>query len=160
MGTSRAQMQTVFVDDVIIKGKKHKNSPGPCSYDKPKPFGTIGVWTTFSPRLDKSGMRVDKYDKSYFDKEKTLPGPGSYQAPDIVGAKITSSRINNEASFKFSKSNDRWRSPTESIKSPSPDLYSPRAALGLDVSSKNPRGPVPKIGKDNSNILDFHFKMK
>lgn len=153
-------MQTVFVDDVIVKGRKHANSPGPFSYDKPKPFGTIGILSTFSPRLDKSGMRVDKYDKSYFDKEKTLPGPGTYQAPDTVGVKISNSKIITQASFKFSKSNDRWRSPTEKIKSPSPDLYSPRAALGFDISSKNPRMPVPKIGNDKTNILDFHFKMK
>jgi len=67
MGTSRDQMQTLFVDDVILKGKKHINCPGPFSYDKPKPFGQIGMFYTMSPKLFKSGMRVDKYDPSYFN---------------------------------------------------------------------------------------------
>lgn len=105
-------------------------------------------------------MRVDKYDKSYFDQERALPGPGSYHAPNIVGAKVCNSKIITEVKFSFSKSNDRWQSPTEKTKSPSPDLYSPRSALGFDIISKNQRTPVPKIGKDRTNILDFHFKMK
>lgn len=67
IGTSRDQMQTLFVDDVATKGKKHTNCPGPFSYDKPKPFGTIGIFSAFRPKLYKSGMRVDKYDSSYFD---------------------------------------------------------------------------------------------
>lgn len=71
---------------MLDTGRKQM-SPSPDSYDKSKTFGNNkgSVHYTFSPRQERSGLRVDKFDNAHYNREKKLPGPGYYHTPDVVG---------------------------------------------------------------------------
>jgi len=68
--------------------------------------------------------------------------------------------MNTSRMSSFPKAVDRWQAPAQDDKSPSPDRYNPKAGMSLDVSSRQPRVPRTKFGRDNSSILDMHFSMK
>jgi hypothetical protein len=100
-------------------------------------------------------MRSDRYDPKHFKGEKNLPGPGSYQQAEVIGAlKMTSSITPTQSKFSFSKAHDRFSVPTEKLKSPSPAAYKPNAEISIDVSSRQPKVPRTKFGNDRTDILD------
>ena len=111
-------------------------------------------------RLVRYGLRSDNSSEYFLNLQKELPGPGSYGHLDTIGA------INHKSSFMTSrmpsipKAQDRFRAPTEIVKSPSPDSYSPKASIGFDVSSRQPKVQRTKFGNDKTDILDLHFSMK
>ena len=50
--------------------------------------------------------------------------------------------------------------PTEKIRAPAPDAYSPLTMIGFNISSRMPKVPSFKIGNDRTNTLDFEYKIK
>lgn len=77
-----------------------------------------------SPRRDRSGLRSDLRHNYYLKEQSKLPGPGSYSNIDLVGTNIANSTLQNSRKSTI-PTQGRFMAPTEKVKSPSPDLYSP-----------------------------------
>ena len=105
-------------------------------------------------------MRSDQSHDHYFDQQKKLPGPGTYGHHDLVGRQNSNSQFVTSPRSSVPKANDRFRAPTEMVKSPSPDTYYPLQQIGFDVSSRQPRAPRTKFGQDKSDILALQYSMK
>jgi len=75
--------------------------------------------------LEKHGGRCDRYDQYYFDREKKLPGPGSYAETQTVGTKMTASTMITSRQSSIPKAQDRFMSPTIHKQLPSPNQYTP-----------------------------------
>ena len=159
-GTSRDRMQKLGVDDVLDRADKHQNMPSPNTYTRTIDFKTKGPKYTMGPKQIKTGRRSDGCDDWHYSRQKNLPGPGYYHQPDLVGTKNSSSTIVAAPSFGFGTARDRFAAPTEKNKAPAPDRYQPQAEIGVDVSSRMPKVPRPKIGNDRTDILDMKFGMK
>ena len=78
-------MKKMFIDD--IKKKGDVSSPGPGRYEEKKKFGDDGAKKCMGSRLLTGDLALDKSAK--------LPGPGSYENPDVTGQKVASSVIQN-----------------------------------------------------------------
>ncbi len=63
--------------------------------------------------------------------------------------------------MQMPKAEDRFKRPNskEVEKLPSPFNYTPNDALGIDISSRQPKAPRTKFGKDRSDILDKEFEI-
>lgn len=81
-------------------------------------------------------MRSDLRHKSYLRQQGKLPGPGSYSQLDTIGASVINSTIHSSRKSSVPRAHDRWKAPTFGVKSPSPAMYSPKAGIGADVSSR------------------------
>lgn len=79
---------------------------------------------------------------------------------DVVGATVANSQFMSSRKSSIPKASDRFVAPTEFVKAPAPDMYSPRQQIGNDVSSRQPKVPRTKFGKDRTDILDIHYSMK
>jgi len=65
---------------------------------------------------------------------------------EVCANKVASSVRKTAPITKFSQATDRFAVLSTSIDScPAPDLYSPRAELGIDVSSRQPKVPRAKF---------------
>ena len=80
-GVGRGNMNRLFIDRI----KKHGdvNKPGPGRYSHERKFGSEGLTYSMAEKLN--------HDELCLKKSKKLPGPGYYQAPDIVGQDMTQS---------------------------------------------------------------------
>lgn len=70
--------------DEILK-KKDENLPGPDRYAKKDTFGADSGTTHFS-----MGKRLNHFDKE-LKRERAKPGPGYYNAADMVGQGLSTS---------------------------------------------------------------------
>ena len=101
VGLGRDVMQKNHIYRIDDEAGKKIASPSPDSYNKAQTFGAAGTHYTMRKRMNRYGNRVDKYDDYYYNSEKKLPGPGSYQHPETVGSAMMSStfRTSQQASF-------------------------------------------------------------
>jgi hypothetical protein len=67
-------------------------------------FGKTGIKYSLKGKLNKTGLRVDKTCNAYLNQQRLLPGPGSYNQPDLVAnSMFASSRKSSfpKTEFKF-----------------------------------------------------------
>ena len=80
-GVGRDNMKKMFIDNIKKDGDISR--PGPGKYSHEKRFGSMGVTYSMAQKLN--------HDDLILAKSKKLPGPGYYQAPDVVGQDLAQS---------------------------------------------------------------------
>ena len=73
---------------------------------------------------------------------------------------LTQSHIKTESKYTFGKAKDRFDVPTRKIPAPAPNVYSPLNNLNENYNSTFTKALQTKIGKNNTSIIDQHFKMQ
>lgn len=76
-------MLKIHIEDINNKGKVGLSPPGPGKYEPKKTFGAAGFHKSFSPRLG--------FDSIALKRQKGLPGPGQYKAPEVISQGIINS---------------------------------------------------------------------
>ena len=153
-------MQKNHIDRIQDEAGKKIASPSPDSYNKATTFGAAGTHYTMRKRMNRYGNRVDKFDDHYYNTERKLPGPGSYQHPETVGSAMMSSTFKTSQQASFPKAQDRFRPPAVPKVQPSPNQYAPKADIVQHVKSNHPRVAMTKFGMDKSDILDNRWGKK
>ena len=105
-------------------------------------------------KLYRYGNRVDKFDTYYFDSQKKLPGPGSYNHNDMVGKSQVSSIMNSTQQFSVPQAQDRFKSPTIIKHNACPGSYTPAASIDQHKLSQHKYVQRTKFGVDNTNVLE------
>jgi len=78
-------MNNIFVDDIKHHGDKQLNPPSPDRYRVADTFGKVGLKYSMGANVYRSGLKNDNMHDYYRDRERKLPGPGSYHHSDVVG---------------------------------------------------------------------------
>lgn len=96
-------------------------------------------------------------DELALDKSKKLPGPGFYQHPDVVGAKLASSNVLTESKFSVPKADDRFRTGRFNV--PGAGSYEPKNHLNMNFNSQHKYVGATSIGNDKLNFEHTEWKM-
>ena len=106
-GVSRVQMKKIHVDEILKK--TDENLPGPDRYPKKNLFSGKQGDLEGSSMQYSMRRKLDHFAK-HLEKEKKRPGPGTYQARDLVGGGIANnSTMRSATSSAFPKSEDRFK---------------------------------------------------
>ena len=144
LGRDRVKKNHIYaIEDQV---PRREVNPSPDQYEKDKSFGFTGIKYSIPGRNKRTGLRVDQTHDYYLTAQKKLPGPGSYEAAELVGSKIINSKMGSGRRFSVPQASDRFLAPTEKLKAPAPDTYTPMQRLGEDVSSRQPKVPRTKFG--------------
>lgn len=84
-GVSRSAMKKLHVDEILKK--KDENLPGPERYPKKDTFGLAAGSTMYSMR-----KKLGHFDME-LNRQKKRPGPGSYDANNLVGSGLNNSTM-------------------------------------------------------------------
>jgi len=143
-GVSRGAMKKIHVEEILKK--KDENLPGPDRYMKKDCFGKDAASTSYSMR-----KKLGAFDRQ-LGREKKLPGPGSYNADDLVGSGLNTSTMKSATKSSFPKSTDRFRPPKQ--QSPAATKYEVRDGLNMNFSSVRQFAGSTKFGSNTKNFMD------
>ena len=88
----------------------------------------------------------------HLKREKNSPGPGYYNADDLVGKGITSSVQRSAIKNSFPKSVDRFRPPKQ--QSPPATTYSVKDGLNMNFNSQRTNMGLTKFGTNTKTFID------
>ena len=146
-GVSRTAMKKLYVDEILNTGKV-VNEPGPDRYTMEAGFGlpkNNGQLYSMRPKNDPFVQHLDKATK--------LPGPASYHdTVNLAGSKQLNSRLHNQPSNAFEKSNDRFRITT--FNNPAGTDYTPKSNLNQNVKSGFTFRGSTKFGQETRTFID------
>lgn len=110
-------MKKLYVDEILKTNEKQLANPGPGQYTH-----TADTVAEASKRGSVYSMRKRLYEEDRrLKKQSKLPGPGSYQSPDLTGTVNKTSNVTTAQSNAFSKSQDRFKIANTDL--PAPNLY-------------------------------------
>lgn len=137
-------MKKQFVDEIFKK--KDDNLPGPDRYGKADGFGVGGGTQHYSMR-----KKLGHFDMQ-LKRELAKPGPGSYNASNMVGQGLSTSNHRTATQSCFPKSNDRFRPPKQ--QSPAVTTYSVRDGINMNFSSVRHNVGSTRIGTNKKTFID------
>ena len=154
-GVSRDQMKKEFVGEAE---KESLRSPGPFTYRDPPMFYESSQKASMRPRLVRHGTKDENYSEYHLEQERKRPGPGYYEAMNVVGSRMPNSTFRSYRQNTFSKAEDRFKMPA--FNSPPPSKYSPRNGMTEDFDGSKARAPRTKFGQNMLSPCDLEFNMK
>lgn len=88
------------------------------------------------------------YDKVTLKRSRDLPGPTTYNLPNVLSRDIPSSLAVNAVSQRFAQAADRFKTPLNRRVEPVPGAYSPKTEMGQGNCSVFKKNAKAVIGRD------------
>ena len=110
-------MMKLHIQDVEGGSLHPSKNPGAGQYEATPGFGTLGLKKSFHKKLG--------YHELPLRLQKNLPGPGSYQHPNVLGQNITNSTKQNSHGQAIAKAKDRFWTPANRKTEPGAGQYNP-----------------------------------
>ena len=140
-------MKKVHVDEILKK--KEDNLPGPDRYGMKEGFGSVSGTVHYTMR-----KKLGHFDMQ-LNREKKKPGPGSYNAADMVGKGLSTSNHRTSTISSFPKSTDRFRPPKQ--QSPAVTTYSVKDEINMNFSSVRHNQGSTRFGTNTKNFIDHNW---